>query len=459
MAMECSLYISDLMDHLGYSYDMIRYRQQTYSYYDRLARSSIHTRVTTGGKGEGTNFYYESDIDYIHIVKDALCAQKPKKLIHKKNISLFKVDMQATPPGYTKLKLIKCDAESYRTSIMASLTLDNGERYLSSDLFTHEIRKYVHEWCLRNEIKTHPARGPSTPTSLGNLNIDNVRCFRCLYHKHLQAWASRRRPRGWPSREHVHDICDIDGHIVPVGFKGSPTQYLEWRICYTSAELYLMKILNETQLKVYIILKNISKSVLKPISDDITSYIMKNIFLWQCETLGIDMFAKHTLTARTEDCLRYLKRSVENNCLPSYMIPERNLLAGKLNINQRRQLISLINDSLELGNIIPLSDMLRAGVSVMFDAPDVLKEFGRKRKRVEMLVLMKKRIILEMQKTHETETETEQILILSKNKDYLDTVKEIEMLINFDSSALKQEGKFCLEVIAALEGRLTKLLS
>ncbi|XP_053373898.1 uncharacterized protein LOC123531193 isoform X2 [Mercenaria mercenaria] len=458
MAMECSLYISDLMDHLGYSYEMIRYRQQTYSYYDRFERCSIHTRVTTGGKGEGTNFYYESDIDYIHIVKDALCAQNPKKLIHKKNISLFKMDIQATTPGTTKLKLIKSDGDPYKIPIMALLILDNGERYLSSDLFTHEIKKYVHEWRLRNEIKIHPTRGPSTPTSLGNLNIDNVRCFRCLYHKHLQAWASRRRPRGWPSREHVHDICDINGHVVPVGLKGSPTQYLEWRISYTPAELYLMKNLNETQLKVYIILKNKSKSVLKPTSDDITSYIMKNIFLWQCETLGMDIFAKHTLTATIEDCLRYLKRSVENNCLHSYMIPERNLLDGKLNINQRRQLISLINDSLELGNI-PLSYMLRAGVRVMFDAPDVLKEFGRKRKRVEMLVLMKKRIILEMQKTHETETETEQILILSKNKDYLDTVKEIEMLINFDSSALKQEGKFCLEVIAALEGRLTKLLS
>ena len=70
-----SLFVSKTIDYLGYSFEMIKYRQRMYHANDELtARLKLQpeTRVTTGGKGEGTAMYFENDADYMFVVKQVM---------------------------------------------------------------------------------------------------------------------------------------------------------------------------------------------------------------------------------------------------------------------------------------------------------------------------------------------------------------------------------------------------
>lgn len=112
--------------------------------------------------------------------------------------------------------------------------------------------------------------------------FDHVTCFKCVRPNMIERWVSRHRRKGWPDM--VRKISQLDGHVVPVGLKGSPTMNTEWKICYTLAELHLIRYLNEAQLKVYVLLKMLSKYVLRKVCTEITSNVMENIAFWMCET-------------------------------------------------------------------------------------------------------------------------------------------------------------------------------
>ena len=101
----------------------------------------------------------------------------------------------------------------------------------------------------------------------------------------------------------------MDAHVVPVGHKGSDISHLEWRICFTKAEVYLIQRLNDTETKLYILLKMVSK-LFKFISADITSYVMKNIVLWLVELYPVDPITEEKLTYQLIQALRFLKKCV-----------------------------------------------------------------------------------------------------------------------------------------------------
>ena len=59
--------------------------------------------------------------------------------------------------------------------------------------------------------------------------------------------------------------------------KGHPDHLLQWRICFTQAEISLVETFNDTQIKVYAVMKNLSKHVFKTVCRGVTSYVMKNV--------------------------------------------------------------------------------------------------------------------------------------------------------------------------------------
>ena len=56
---------------------MVKYRQQMNRKMDQLYNSNKaicnHTIITTGGKGEGTAKYFESDVDRLSTLEDVVC--------------------------------------------------------------------------------------------------------------------------------------------------------------------------------------------------------------------------------------------------------------------------------------------------------------------------------------------------------------------------------------------------
>ncbi|XP_045170248.2 uncharacterized protein LOC123532749 [Mercenaria mercenaria] len=453
-----SLYISELLDRLGYSYNMIKYRQRMFADADRYCNSRYHIRVTTGGKGEGTTLYYESDVDYMFVARDVICADHPREFCHQRNTTLIQTDQLDTAPGYTTLKLSKLNGKCYKPSIKSALLFsDTNAKYVSSDRFTLAVKQFVRRWRIRSGITSHVRHGPSNPSSFRHLMVDNIRCFKCVCPDILKRWVLRHRPHGWPSPKDVQTISRLDGHVAPVGMKESTNAYMEWRICYTLAELYLMKHLNETQLKVYIILKKVSKSAFQPICKDITSYLMKNVFFWVCEIKGVEKFVPHALTERIIDCLKYLNQCLNENYLPSYMIPDRNLFAGKLDMHQRKQVSDLLVTFLDGGKMFLICDKLRNGMVIMYKNPEILREFGERRDNLEILVLIKTLIISMFYRPGKSLKDVEKAA--SHNEQYRIVNRQINRLMGFDPHELRRMGRSNQEITDVLEAKVSRLLS
>ena len=129
------------MDNLGYSHQMIKYRQEMYEKYDKIHNGHKvypDTLVTTGGKGEGTCLYYESDIDLMFIVKDVICTNSTEHVdqlvetFKRKQLgyTLFLVVRTKTKPGYAYLKLVELNGKCFTKEIHNSLLpTENGSVY------------------------------------------------------------------------------------------------------------------------------------------------------------------------------------------------------------------------------------------------------------------------------------------------------------------------------------------
>ncbi|XP_045169220.2 uncharacterized protein LOC123531964 [Mercenaria mercenaria] len=457
---EASLNVSEMMDRLGYSYEMVKFRQQMAKERPVTWRNNLaETIVVTGGKGEGTALYCESDVDCMYIADDVICADNPDLFIDRENVTLFKTERQETPPGYTLLKMVRFGGKSYEDQIRLSILESNtGTLYLSNQLFTNAIEMTDRPNRFRDGYISEETSGPSTPSSNEYQTFDEVSCFTCSCPDILVNWLSRSRNHAWPSLDTIHEISRLDGHVVPVGFKGSSNSDREWRICYSLAELHLFKTLGDTQLKIYILLKQIAKSVLQPICKEITSYVMKNIVLWVCESRNASVFKNEMLMRILIDALLILKLSISENSLPSYMIPDRNIFAGRLDIYQRNQLTRLIEDLLKDGkNMFLRIGRFREAMLLVSMVPNTFKKYCEKRDKVESLMLMMGRIRAEAFRPGMSVREVNNLSW--RNELYCSMWMQINVLIRFDHQALRQAGMTDEEIGDLWAKRLNQFLS
>jgi hypothetical protein len=277
-----SVLLSNAMDIMGYNTEMIRFRQETYRTLDKISninnKDGPCTRFTTGGKAEGIARYFESDIDHLHTVKHVICTDKPLYIDHSNNVTLFKVENKNTPPGYVKLKLLEHNGNCLKEEISASLFENSsGEKYISSIKFTENIKEST-IWL--PGFTTQAKSGPSSPVSNGYLSIDRVVSFRCFLPRDQNILRNRSELLRCRDVNDTSFGFESQVHAVPVGNSYSADKYLEWRLSYTEAELNLVRNLSHGDLKVYIFLKVVARSIFKPVCNEMTSYLMKNVILW-----------------------------------------------------------------------------------------------------------------------------------------------------------------------------------
>lgn len=154
----------------------------------------------------------------------------------------------------------------------------------------------------------------------------------------LHDWLKRHQKHGWPSPSTLREISKMRGNLVPKGVNGSSTDELEWRLSFGEIELSILKDLNDTQLKLYKMLKFINKDILKTNGHTTSLYMMKNIVFWLAGQYPQSMFRSETLFSWIIKSLRVLKNSATAIYLPYYMIPARNLFTEKV-IESRRKLL------------------------------------------------------------------------------------------------------------------------
>ncbi|KAH3798409.1 hypothetical protein DPMN_152008 [Dreissena polymorpha] len=389
------------MTRLGYGEEIRRWRIAKYCEHDRNinarnriftiktarhqnAQTCSFTAITAGSKAEGLTRLAESDRDFLIALNGVICVETGINLnTIPDDISVFWMDDTGVYPGHCKL-LLKRRARLPYAIINALCEIGYGELLLSSVLFIDEFSRLKHQHSLGTVL--HERAGPALPGTVGGIfNMDMVYTIRCQCPSILHRWAVR--PRHWPPSVIVQKVVSLGAYVTPTGFKESKNKHIEWRICFNSGETELMNNLNETQAKVYVLLKWILKEIIQPLNKEITSYVLKNIILWQAENTPQTEFHSRSLLHWLHDGLRGLRTAIEKKLLNYYMIPERNLMeACGLEDALKRKWIKDITEMIEMGpNVILRLDKIRTAIVA---SPEPMLWFSKTRMELEMLFLI-----------------------------------------------------------------------
>ena len=232
------------------------------------------------------------------------------------------IDMKNCKPGYLRLMITGNGGIFQWTGNIESLNNKALQRIIArmSHLYKHKFD-----------------RGPATTKIYyaDSPNVDEVFYYSCpSWPPIARTWIDRERPSNWPSKEIIRGIVSKGCRIV---HKPHPKNYTdpdaEFRFSFSEAELILFNALSEDQKKCFIAFKALVKyriyrsEIITKSEIDLTTYHLKTIFLWTCETIPADQWQTTTGWAR---CLLYmidqLYACLKSRTLPGYFIEECNLM-------------------------------------------------------------------------------------------------------------------------------------
>ncbi|XP_052807061.1 uncharacterized protein LOC128236220 [Mya arenaria] len=372
-----SVRVSEVLDQLGYSESMVRYRCEATERLDGILNRhrTDYFGITIGSKQEGYCCPFESDRDVMFIHKTVICrlqvaGSSPLPDTHTE----FIMDNEYCNPGYYRLEL-KHKAEGEDSNITAAMVEHiNGREYVSSEKYTYLFRK---------SFNLSTVSGPALTECNDYQSWDYVFALPCISQKQLLSeWINRPRYHNWPSPELIQEIPQLPAYLVPVGCKSSENKHMEWRVCFIG-ELKLTDSFMESQYKLYILLKYINKHVLKPICKDMSSFIMKNVVFWYVESTSRESFSIHNLVVNIISCLKMLQQSIRENNLPYYMIRGRNLLRGRINLTQHHHLIAKLDELIQEGPIV-IMRCPKVRLALQMPSAELIKQ-GRWRDKLEKL--------------------------------------------------------------------------
>ncbi|XP_060570074.1 uncharacterized protein LOC132728449 [Ruditapes philippinarum] len=397
---DISLFVSRAMDNIGYGSNMVNLRRKLWQKYAlqenkmKYHKSGRHL-IIAGSKAEGVSAVYESDIDHMYVLTDVVCVQDADD--HStSDVTCFQRDDRNAPPGYTQLKLINFKRGRNSKIIHKALFEDSdNNKYISSACFMeeqrNEIKKRQSLLPQQNAVSYGKTSGPALPLSTGDLKADIVTGFVCQHPNELKAWLKRHHDYGWPNSGVIENIrvSSENCELVPIGCRDNESNFKEWRLCFINTEVKLVQSFNSTQIKHYVLLKLIAKDILKTVSDEITSFIMKNVCFWLAEILPYTVFREQKLLEIVLFSLTFLKYCLSKwNFLPYYIIPDRNLFYGKFSFGKRQKIVGLLEKLDKEGpQLLLRCAKLRIAMLVLYKAPDQLCVYSKNRDEVEILKL------------------------------------------------------------------------
>ncbi|XP_060554563.1 uncharacterized protein LOC132715569 [Ruditapes philippinarum] len=388
-----SKWVSDYMNTHGFDHQRIQERIHLANKCSRardistkcITKDEAIEKVYVGSIREGIGMNFCNDTDILQINHSVICVDGNTTTQNDK--LQFQLEQKRAPAGYTLLKLMRNDSASatYESLKYAMVEKTTGQ-YLSSNLYMtkHDDVFQYGDGYISKQTRYRSRNGPSIPKyveknwiqkfilsqrNLIDQDMDFVRAFPCQENNILGAWKNRNRKSGWPNQETIDKIMSLPMYVVPVGKEGSINEDLQWRISFTMAETHLIQAFNNTQSKVIVLLKLIAKHILQPLCSGITSYIVKTVMLWQAESIPQEEYSEENLLSRLEDALVFLKSAVGNKSLPSYMIPQKNLLKKLkfLQSNGLKLVDDYLNGSLHsVDSIVDISETFR--VSNLIDS-------------------------------------------------------------------------------------------
>ncbi|KAL3880834.1 hypothetical protein ACJMK2_033040 [Sinanodonta woodiana] len=351
-----SVFISSLLDSMGFSRHMIDFRINNTRCWDIIAalQDPEIGYIITGGKADGTSQFDHGDIDSMLVNKSITVSSRhvnPPTPQH----TMLNTDDRDVHPGYTWLRVAHHGDmdDIMKPSLILMARANSGRHfYLSSRVFNDIAQKYL--WGLSpSSMQLQQISGPSQPVFFKGIQTDLVHAFNHPdWPVHASQWLQRCRRHGWPPEAMVRLIEHCGCHVVPKGFKGSSTEDMEWCFSFALHERSIVQLFNLTQMHVYILLKIIAKFLKNTYPDFanlVTSYTMKTVALWLVELHHAREWDRVHLLDRLKDALRFLISCVESQNLPAYFIPENNLFDGKINVDTSESLAYVLKPFLSQG--------------------------------------------------------------------------------------------------------------
>lgn len=385
-----SLVVAHLLDKTGFHQDTVKKRRMAYRIIAATLTKRSNLIVIGGSKGEGLTSLLESDDDLLYLLTDFLCCEKEDNpCFYQDRRWVLTMNTELCSPGYTLLMMPKRETPGTTgkgfISPMGENCIASSSQFL--DIFEKHVREVDHLENPPNECDGMRA-GPSIPIVRDlvgySTSIDNVQSLPCHCPTILHEWFIRHRPHGWPSLQDRVEILRFGANLCPVGCKEDELHDQQWRLCFNLGEIKLVECMNDVQTKVYITLKMMLKQILNPENKELTSYTMKNIVFWLCEMHPQNAFSPETLMLWVRKALRMLRKSIEINRLPYYMIPARNLLKP-LTADRKQMLITNISKIIADPLVVFRCKKIDVGMK-LFDR-GVLDAWSCKRDSYELLLL------------------------------------------------------------------------
>ncbi|KAL4218422.1 hypothetical protein ACF0H5_023157 [Mactra antiquata] len=335
-----SLRLSEVLDDIGVNDEMIQKRRKSTLFIEsvcnvlKLKNGSKETTYLFGSQSEGTTTIgINSDDDF-------LCGLHMFNVINdwsdwkQGENNLLMVRDETTAPGYCLLQLLRPDiplaAEHSPNDIFCK---DNKGRVIMKNTTFHVVYN-------RHGMVPHgPAGMP--PIQQGIRDTDIVFALHCsVWPIEARRWLTRENVDGWPNVHLKSESENRQCFLVPVDSKISGLVGVEWRISTTLAERHLMFSLNTIHMKCYVMMKVLLKSYV--FKDVISSYMCKTVLFHCVENTMVDFWQERNLITCLDKMLCVLYNFIAHVQCPHFIIPENNLMAGKISPPQQRRLLEVL---------------------------------------------------------------------------------------------------------------------
>ncbi|KAH3730480.1 hypothetical protein DPMN_056469 [Dreissena polymorpha] len=356
---ELSIRMSEALVDCGARKDTVMERRDTYlcrescEFLARVLRGTRFECFHFGSQSEGTTTPgLQSDIDILYSSYNVnIMTDLGDWKAGMCNLLMLYDDF--TPPQQYLLQVFRVGIPEPETSLCDDMLVrkDSGVVLFSAERWKQDV-----EHSLKN-FGQATKQGPSVSA---RPNWDVVHAFHvCKPLPEIQHWIDRCSGRHWPSVQLLEAARAAPCFLVPAGHPDSNYKREEWRLSPNLIERMLMFSFNMTQIKCYIVLKLINKSLFANIvGDSITSFHCKTLMFYAIERTHPSLWFEHNLMFLLWHCLLILRKWLQVRRLPHYIIEGVNLFEGKISIVQQRRLLVYI-DSMIRSN---LHDVFHIGI-------------------------------------------------------------------------------------------------
>ncbi|VDI37114.1 Hypothetical predicted protein [Mytilus galloprovincialis] len=323
--------------------DEVKGRRLTYIIDDLGISSTTVTKITSGSKGEGLQLK-GSDLDLMFIDPSFKVYESESDIFPQScKCILLLMKTEDTHPCFTQLHLVNNH----------DLTVDHGKRIKNSFLgrkLSSELYRLNFMEDMTKIYGTRKIHGPCISNT--KESIDIAWCLKCdKWISQAKQWISGPQTT-WPPLDLISKIISCGVLFVPIGYKGSSNENLQWRMSFSVAEKFLICSFNHTQLLCYALLKIMIKEIVekhKDLKSLLCSYFVKTLMFWMLEESDPSIWRPDKIITCFMACLKRLIYCVEYSTLLHYFIPDYNLFYLRFDFDKKDKMISILKNLFEKG--------------------------------------------------------------------------------------------------------------